>query len=97
MGPLFHPKLEIGRRNLAPVPWRRDGCAVIYVSVSPDVPSFDDPMVRDALARTALAYDRLDVLERMLNRELWRIGYVARLDYDENDHRVARVEISSGR
>jgi hypothetical protein len=91
------PRLATGRRNLAPVPWRRDGCLVLQVSVSPDVPTFDDPMVRDAIARASIAAERLDTLERMLNRELWRIGYVARLRYDPLDCSVVHVDIADGR
>jgi hypothetical protein len=91
------PQIASARRNLAPVPWRRDGCLVLQVSVSADVPTFDDPMVRDAIARASMAAERVDTLERMLNRELWRIGYTARLHYDPDDHSTVRVEIADGR
>jgi hypothetical protein len=91
------PRLATGRRNLAPVPWRRDGCLVLQVSVGTDVPAFDDLMVRDAIARASIAAERLETLERMLNRELWRIGYMARLKFDAQDHSIVHVGIDSGR
>jgi hypothetical protein len=97
MAPVFQPRLLAGRRTLAPVPWRRDGCVSLSVSAAPDVPAFEDPMLRDALVRASLVCDRLEALERALNRELWRIGYVARIEYDPANHSVAYVDIVSGR
>jgi len=88
------PRTGLGRRKLAPVPWRHDGCDLIQPFVDGEVPRFDETMVRDSIARASLACDRIDTLERMLNRELWRIGYVGRLEFDDPDRSVARIEVA---
>jgi hypothetical protein len=54
-------------------------------------------MIRVALARGALACSRIGDLERALNRELWALGYVARLERNLTDRSVVHVEIASGR
>ena len=91
------PTTRSGRRSLAPVPWHRDGCDVLHVGVDGGVPRFEEPMVRDAVARASLECERVDGLERMLNRELWRIGYVSRIERDPGDGSIVRVEVASGR
>jgi hypothetical protein len=54
-------------------------------------------MIRVALVRGALACRRTSNLERALNRELWPLGYVARLERDPIDRSAVLVEIVSGR
>jgi len=82
---------------LGPVPWYQNGCRGLTVRASADVPSMDDPMIRVALVRGALACRRIGNLERTLNRELWPLGYVARLERNLTDRSVVHVEIVSGR
>jgi hypothetical protein len=69
----------------------------LTVHAGTDVPSYDDPMIRAALVRGALACSRIGDLERALNRELWAFGYVARLERNLTDRSVIHVEIASGR
>jgi len=49
-------------------------------------------MIRAALVRGAIACKRVDQLGRTLNRELWMIGYLARLEIDVSDRTVV-VEV----
>jgi hypothetical protein len=86
-----------GRRKLGLVPWYQGGCRGLTVHAGTGVPSFDDPMIRVALVRGALACGQIDNLERALNRELWALGYVARLEHNLADRSVVLVEIASGR
>ena len=86
-----------GPRKLGPVPWYQNGCRGLTVHAGTDVPSFDDPMIRVALVRGALACKRIGELERTLNRELWPLGYVARLEQEVTDRSLVHVEIVSGR
>jgi hypothetical protein len=97
MPPVSPPRPAPGRRKLGPVPWYQDGCRGLTVRAGTDVPSFDDPMIRVALVRGALACRRIDRLERALNRELWPLGYVAHLKHDMTDRSVVLVDIASGR
>jgi hypothetical protein len=69
----------------------------LTVHAGTDVPSFDDPMIRVALVRGALACTRIGDLERALNRELWSLGYVARLEHNLTDRSLVHVEVVSGR
>jgi hypothetical protein len=69
----------------------------LTVHAGTDVPSFDDPMIRVALVRGALACERIGELERVLNRELWPLGYVARLEHNLTDRSLVHVEVVSGR
>lgn len=91
------PRPASGPRKLGPVPWRQSGCRGLTVRAGTDVPSFDDPMIRVALVRGALACRRIGNLERALNRELWPLGYVARLERNPEDRSAVLVEIVSGR
>ncbi len=91
------PRPTPGRRKLGPVPWYEGGCRGLTVHAGTDVPTFDDPMIRVALVRGALACSQIDDLERALNRELWSLGYVARLEHNLADRSVVLVEIASGR
>ena len=86
-----------GPRKLGPVPWYHNGCSGLTVHAGTDVPSFDDPMIRVALVRGALACRRIGDLERALNRELWPLGYVARLECNLTDRSLLHVEVVSGR
>ena len=86
-----------GPRKLGPVPWYQNGCRGLTVHAGTDVPSFDDPMIRVALVRGALACRRISDLERALNRELWPLGYVARLERNLTDRSKVHVEIASRR
>ena len=96
--PLVSPSRSIpGPRKLGPVPWYQNGCRGLPVHAGTDVPSYDDPMIRVALVRGALACSRIGDLERALNRELWALGYVARLERNLTDRSVVQVEIASGR
>ena len=96
--PLVSPSRSIpGPRKLGPVPWYQNGCRGLTVHAGTDVPSYDDPMIRVALVRGALACSRIGDLERALNRELWALVYVARLERNLTDRSVVQVEIASGR
>ena len=86
-----------GPRKLGTVPWYQNGCRGLTVHAGTDVPSFDDPMIRVALVRGALACKRIGELERVLNRELWPLGYVARLEHNLTDRSLVHVEVVSGR
>ncbi|MGZ6267245.1 MAG: hypothetical protein ACXWNR_01590 [Candidatus Limnocylindrales bacterium] len=79
------------------MPWYHGGCRGLTVHAGPDVPSFDDPMIRVALIRGALTCGQIGGLERALNRELWPLGYIARLEHDLRDRSAVLVEIASGR
>jgi hypothetical protein len=91
------PGGEVGSRKLGPVSWIHDGCRTLSIHARQDVPSFDDSMIRSALVRGALACRRLAILDRTVNRELWALGYVARIERDLTDRSVVTVEIASGR
>jgi len=96
--PLVSPSRPIpGPRKLGPVPWYQNGCRGLTVHAGTDVPSYDDPMIRVALVRGALACSRIGDLERALNRELWALGYVARLERNLSDRSLVYVQIASGR
>jgi hypothetical protein len=92
----FRPAVVAARR-LGAVPWYHDGYHGLSVRVREDVPSFDDPMIRSALIRGAMACDRIAGLDRALSRELWSLGYVARLDVSETGPEIVLVEIASSR
>ena len=91
------PRRASGLRKLGPVPWYQDGCRGLTARAGSDVPSFDDPMIRGALARGALGCGHIAGLERALNRELWPLGYVAHLEQDVIDRSVVYVDIASSR
>ena len=84
-------------RKLGPVPWLHDGCSGRSIRARSEVPSFDDALIRGALKRVAVGCERLAVLDRAINRELWSLGYVAHLERSVNDGTVVQVEIASGR
>jgi hypothetical protein len=86
-----------GVRRLGPVSWCHDGHEGLSVTAGTDVPSFDDAMIRGALVRGALACQSIAALGRVLNRELWTVGYVARLEPDLTDNSRLLVRIASGR
>ncbi len=81
-----------GLRRLGSVPWNHDGVSAFIARAGEDVPSYDDWMIRAALVRGAIACKRVDQLGRTLNRELWMIGYLARLEIDVSDRTVV-VEV----
>jgi hypothetical protein len=84
-------------RRLGAVPWYQDGFRGMSVRAHPDVPCFDDSMIRGALMRAALTCSRYEALERALNRELWPLGYVADLERSVSDRAMVQVEISADR
>jgi hypothetical protein len=86
-----------GVRRLRSVSWCHDGHEGLSVSAGADVPSFDDAMIRGALLRVAQSCHRADALARVLNRELWTLGYVAFLEPDLSDRSKILVRIASGR
>jgi hypothetical protein len=92
----FRPAV-LGARRLGAVPWYHDGYHGLSVRVRADVPSFDDPMIRSALIRGAQACQRIEGLDRALSRELWSLGYVARLDVNEMGREIILVEIANSR
>ena len=87
----------IASRRIGAVPWYRDGYHGLSVRAGADVPSFEEPMIRGALVRAALACKRLEDLDRALNRELWSLGYLARIEQSPRDRRLVFVEIANGR
>ena len=97
MTPLFPNRPPTATRSVGTVPWYRDGYRRLSVRAGPDVPSFEDPMIRAAVVRGALAGTRIEDLDRTLNRELWPLGYLARLEPSPTDRFVVLVEIASGR
>jgi hypothetical protein len=92
----FRPA-AVAARRLGAVPWYHDGYHGLSVRVTEDVPTFDDPMIRSALIRAAMACDRIESLDRALSRELWTLGYVARLDVNETGLEIIGVEVASSR
>jgi hypothetical protein len=84
-------------RRIGAVPWYRDGYHGLSVRAGADVPSFEDPMIRGALVRGALACKRIEDLDRALNRELWPLGYVARIEPSPRDRSLVHIEIANGR
>jgi hypothetical protein len=79
------------------VPWYHAGYNGLSVVALTSVPRSDDSMIRAALVRGALSCQTIDELDRALNRELWQIGYVARIEHDPANRAVLLVEISTGR
>jgi hypothetical protein len=82
-------------RRLGQVPWSRDGSAGLSILALSSVPPSDDSMIRAAVVRGARSSGTIAELDRSLNRELWQIGYVARLEHDPANP-VVLVEISTG-
>jgi hypothetical protein len=56
------PRQRYVQRRLGPVPWYHDGCHGLAVQAGENVPSFDDQMIRGALARGALSCKRIEGL-----------------------------------
>ena len=82
-------------RRLGRVAWCHEGHVANSVTAGLDVPSCDDSMILGALSRGARACDRRDFLERVINRELWAIGYSAALETDVTDLSRLVVSIAS--
>lgn len=78
------------------MPWDHDGFDGLAVEALPTVPPSDDSMIRAALVRGAISCKTIAELDRALNRELWQIGYSARIQHDPANRSVMRVEISTG-
>jgi hypothetical protein len=91
------PTAPPGVRRLRSVPWCHDGRESLVATVDGEIPSCDDGMIRSALVRGADASQTTDALTRVLNRELWAIGYVARLEPDLFEQSGLLVRIESGR
>lgn len=85
-----------GTRRLSPVQWNQDGRHGFDVQACEDVPAFDDGMIRGALIRGSLVCEKVDGLSPAINRQLWAIGYVARVQSDPVDRSVM-VEVSKPR
>jgi hypothetical protein len=83
-------------RRLSPVQWHREGCHEFNVHVREDVPVFDEGIIRRALLRGALISEDVDGLSRVITRQLWLIGYVARVQSNLVDRSVV-VEVSKSR
>jgi hypothetical protein len=77
-----------GMRRLGSVPWTHDGISAFTIRAGEDVPTYDDWMIRAALVRGAIACKKIGLLGRLLNRELWAIGYLAKLEIDPDDGTV---------
>ena len=71
--------VALGTRRLSPIQWHRDCCHGFDVQVREDVPVFDEGMIRRALLRGSLVSDDVDGLSHAVTRQLWLIGYVARV------------------
>ena len=84
-------------RRIGVVPWDHDGYERLAIWARDEVPTFDDPILRGALARCAHVNESLGVLDRALNRELWPLGYVALIEAVTNDDSVAHVVIAGNR
>jgi hypothetical protein len=84
-------------RRVGSVPWYHGGCHRLSARAGADVPTFDDSMLRGALVRGALACQRIEDLDRALNRELWPLGYLARVERSQTDRSIVIVELASGR
>lgn len=97
MTPNSTPTAAPAVRQLGPVSWCHDGHEGLSVTADADVPSFDDAMIRGALVRGARSCQSTDALTRVLNRELWTVGYVARLEPDLTNNSRLLVRIASGR
>jgi hypothetical protein len=85
-----------GMRLLGSVPWNQDGCHNFAVQACEDVPTFDDSMIRGALTRGSILCESVDGLSRAINRQLWAIGYVARVQSNPADRSVL-VAVSKSR
>ena len=83
-------------RRLSPVQWNRDGCDGFAVQVHEDVPAFDEGRIRRALLHGSLVCGDVGGLTLALNRKLWAIGYVARVQSDPVDRSIV-VEVSKSR
>lgn len=97
MTPLSPLRSAAATRRLGAVPWYHDGYQGLSVRVGADVPSFDDPMITSALIRGVLACQRTEGLDRAFSRELWPLGYVARLETGETGCSIVLVEIAGNR
>jgi len=83
-------------RRLNPVQWNQGGYQGFDVQACEDVPAFDEAMIRTALIRGSLACDNVGWLSHAINRQLWEIGYVARVQSDPVDRSVV-VEVCKPR
>src|SRR5450756_2598013 len=97
MTPQSSPTLVPGLRRLAPVSWCHAGHEGLSAIACAGAPSSGDATIRGALVRGALACQSIAILGRVLNRELWTVGYVARLEPDLTNRSRLLVRIASGR
>ena len=79
------------------MPWEHDGCERLSIWAREEVPTFDDPILRGALGRCAHLFESLGALNRVLNRELWPLGYVALIETITPDDSTAHVVIAGSR
>ena len=85
-----------GTRRLSPVQWNQDGCHRFDVQACEDVPTYDDVMIGSALRSGTIGCENVGGLSQAINRQLWAIGYVARVQSDPVDRSVV-VEVSKPR
>jgi hypothetical protein len=82
-------------RPLGAVPWDHNGYLRLSVRGGSDVSPSDASMLRSVLARSAVTCQRVEELDRALNRQLWLLGYVARIATSPADQSTVIVEIES--
>jgi hypothetical protein len=87
--------MDTRARWLGSVPWNQDGCHRIAVQVGDDVPALDHGMIRRALVRGSLVCESVTDLSRAINRNLWEIGYFAKVKSDRYDDGSVVVEVSN--
>ncbi len=97
MTPHSPPRRESTVRRIGAVSWDHDGYQRLAIWAKGDIPLFDESMIRGALARCAHVCERLNTLDRALNRELWPLGYAASIEARPRDVSIADVVITGGR
>jgi hypothetical protein len=85
-----------GVRRLSSIQWNHDNCQAVDVLALDDVPPLHEGMIRRALLRGALVCHDIDELTMALNRQLWQIGYAARVESDPVSHAIL-IEVSKSR
>jgi hypothetical protein len=83
-------------RTLPTIAWACDGRAGLEVHIRRDVPWFDDLMIRSALVRSASACERLVGLDWAIHRELWALGYAARVEPSAGGGATVVVHVTPG-
>ncbi len=81
-------------RTLPLIAWAFGGRLGFVVRVRSDIPSFEEPMIRRALMRSAATCSRLGSLDRAVNRELWPLGYAAQVDCSTQSGTAVVIDVS---